>query len=270
MKNFLKSTILVLLFTCLTMHSQAQQLQLDVQNEEVFIFRVKQISEFIDRFNYNFDSEFKDALNDKNITLSRTKAIHSLINHSDPRLNSDSTSYSKQYYELVSEFSNHCVKNEVVIEKSSENIYAIASTNGLYKNNPVVFNIILKQEKVGKDMLKWVLFDVDAGFIDVFKDDTTLLRFLPPSSDELDFMELRRAMNDTDFLDQYAHKGFTYSPLSVFIFLINRGELTTESVSKVSYKICEIPGWEIHVKEYNRNKQNSGWLISNIIKTESQ
>ena len=81
------------------------------------------------------------------------------------------------------------------------------------------------------------------------------LCFLPPSSDELDFMELRRALNDKDYLYQYAHREYNYDPLSVFFYLVYHDQLEIESIREVTYLVCAIPGWKIKVSDFNRQSK---------------
>ena len=40
------------------------------------------------------------------------------------------------------------------------------------------------------------------------KSDTTFIRFIPPSSNETDFMNLKRALEDVSYLQYYADKDY--------------------------------------------------------------
>ena len=122
----------------------------------------------------------------------------------------------------------------------------------------------MRQEKTSEEALKWVIFEVKADFLDFLVPDTIMLRFLPPTSDELDFLELRRALSDSTHLDSYAHQEFGCDPLSVFFFLIFSGELTFQHVQTVEYIVRDIPGNEFILHYYNRSSQNSGWMIREL------
>jgi hypothetical protein len=91
-----------------------------------------------------------------------------------------------------------------------------------------------------------------------------MVRFIPPSSNETDFMNLKRALEDTDYLQYYASSEYSPENLTLFFFMIKTGLLSFEYVEEINYNIIDIPGWQITVKEFPRNDMNSGWLISDI------
>ncbi|MDA3824150.1 MAG: hypothetical protein PF450_16275 [Bacteroidales bacterium] len=256
---------LALISLCIFTLSNGQGIsQYSIADEDVFKFRVKQLSEFVDIFNNYFDYESRDISAEEAQQLTRQTLLYSLFDMSDGRLIKDSETYSPEYEARAKSFVSNVVDEDLYMTSSSENIYASASATGFYGKKAVHFNIILQQEIVGKDMLKWVVCDIEADFLDFLLKDTINLRFLPPSSDELDFIELRRALNDVDYLDQYANRDYTYDPLSVFFYLLNNNELKIETVPEVNYRILDIPGWDIELTDFNRNSKNSGWLISDL------
>lgn len=233
--------------------------------EEIFKFRIKQLSEFIDIFNNKVDYESR-GIDTHGIVPGRESLIASLFDQNDPRFDPESKEYSKEYSALVKSFIKEVVNEGLTLSKGSEDIYARARTEGIFESKKVEFYIILQQEQVGADMLKWVVRDVEADFLEIFIEDTVNLRFLPPSSDELDFMELRRALNDLDYLNQYAYRGYKPDQLTLFFFLLQEKKIKIEAILDVTYRLLEINGWKIDVAEFNRNSKNSGWLIHNLDK----
>jgi hypothetical protein len=119
-------------------------------------------------------------------------------------------------------------------------------------------------------VIKWVIVSVYANFLDIVKKDTVFVRFIPPNSNELDFMNMKRAMEDKDHLDDYAKKGYVYDPLSVFFFNIRNGNIIVDYIKQVDYFIFDIPGWCVKVKDFDRSGTNAGWLIDNIWKTNEE
>ncbi|MFC2080228.1 hypothetical protein ACFLRQ_02000 [Bacteroidota bacterium] len=262
--NKLKYIIVFTLLCLLTVLNGQEISKHSRSDEEAYKFRVKQLSEFIDIFNNEADLVSRGLTVEEIETITREALLKSLFNLSDPRLMPGSDGYSNEYSQAAKEFITQTCKQELNLSKSSEKIFAVASSIGTFRNKPVNFDIILQQELVGRDMLKWVISDVDAPFLEFLLHDTINLRFLPPSSDELDFIELRRALNDVDYLDQYASRDYTYNPLSVFFYLLNNSDVKIESVLEVKYFLGDIPGWRIELSDFNRKTMNSGWLISDL------
>jgi hypothetical protein len=245
--------LLGLLFSSIELCSQELLPDASLKHE-VYAAWVKQFDDFALRF--NGEPEYDE--------ISRRSAVASLFNHEDARTLKDSEGFSPEYVSLAKEFIYMVCHDTLGIDRNSEEIFAAAETRGLLENKEVRAKIILRQERVGKDMLKWVIQDIEADFLDFLLTDTTMLRFLPPSSGELDFKELQRAMKDVDYLHYYAHKNYEYNPLSVFFYLLNSGALKIESIQEVKYRIYDIPGWCIILKDFNRNSKNAGWLIDDL------
>jgi hypothetical protein len=77
-------------------------------------------------------------------------------------------------------------------------------------------------------------------------------------------MNLKRALEDVNYLQYYASKEYQPDNLTLFFYLVNAGAMKFEYVNEVIYHITDIPGWSMKVKEFNRNELNSGWLISDL------
>jgi len=118
-------------------------------------------------------------------------------------------------------------------------------------------------------MVKWVINDVKGELFNFLKSDTAFVRFIPPSSNETDFMNLKRALEDTKYLQYYSSKNYEPDYLTVFYYMLNTGLVKFDYVEDVTYHIIDIPGWCIKVKDFNRNEMNSGWLIMDISKNSS-
>jgi hypothetical protein len=82
-------------------------------------------------------------------------------------------------------------------------------------------------------------------------------------------MNLKRALQDSAYLQYYASKNYEPDNLTLFFYMINTSVLKFEYTEEVVYHIIDIAGWEITVKEFNRNEMNSGWLISDISRSQT-
>jgi len=261
---------LVLLFICFNRLCYSQTIVNAVnQNENIFLVRTKQFNEFLDRFNYktNFDGDPVDSVFMSKFP--REKMINSLFDLNDPRMDPSGKSYSRNFTGEKTEFINEVIHNNLLIYKYSDNIIAEAKSRVIYNGNPETISVFLSQEIVGKDMVKWVIDNVKGDLFNFLENDTGIIRFIPPSSNETDFLNLKRALEDVKHLQYYASVDYKPDYLTLFYFLLNSGLIKFEYVQEINYHIIDIPGWCIKVKEFNRNNMNSGWLITDISRYSS-
>ena len=78
-----------------------------------------------------------------------------------------------------------------------------------------------------------------------------------------------------DFLNETPGQVFGYRSryskidnLSVFFTLVYTGLLKFEVVEKQIYYYFDIPGYIFTIEEFSRTGENSGWLISSIMKAD--
>jgi hypothetical protein len=245
-------------------------LKVDKDVVTYFDIRIKQFNEFIDRFNYITDFKGENLSPTFKLKVSRVDYLKILFNFQDPRLIKDNPAFSEEYRNLIQEFVEHISKDSIFISKYSDRIIAVAKTRIIYNNDPKDISIYLSREVVGGNMIKWVIVSVYANFLDIVKEDTSFVRFIPPNSHELDFMNMKRALEDKDHLNDYAKNGYVYDPLSVFFFNIRNGNIVIDYIKEVNYFIFDILGWCLKVKDFNRSGSNSGWLIDNVWKTNEE
>jgi hypothetical protein len=137
------------------------------------------------------------------------------------------------------------------------------------KEQPVTLFMELEKDHLGS---KWVIQKVYADvFASSFVRDTTKVgRFLHPMSHELDFMNLRKALVNTDSIAQFAVKRFVPDHLSVFLYEVKQGNLKFKSVDRVKFHFFQLSGWYFEIADFNRAGYNTGWLISNLVKLNSE
>jgi hypothetical protein len=233
-------------------------------NEKIFLARTKQFNEFLDRFNYltTFTGEPVDSAFSSKIP--RCNMISALFDLQDKRTDPASTDYSEYYSGLKNHFISEVISKELKIARYSVNIIAEARSRVVYKGSVQHINLYLSQEVVGENRIKWVILDVKGEIFNFLKPDTSFIRFIPPSSNDTDFMNLKRALEDISYLQYYAAKEYEPDFLTLFFYLVNTGALKFEYVEEVIYHITDLPGWCMKIREFNRNELNSGWLISDL------
>lgn len=257
--------ILVLMLFAANNSLSAQNLVNPQKSEEdIFTARIKQLSEFTDRFNYKTDFYGKPVDQAFMTKMPREKMLTLLFDLKDPRTIKGTSEYKEAYVKEKAAFVSEVREKNLVIEKHSAGIIAEAKTRVIFKGDAYTISLFLNQETVGKGSIKWVLLSAKGEIFDIFKEDTTMVRFIPPASHETDFINLKRALEDVDHLQDYASSDFNPDYLTIFFYCIKSGIIKFDYVEDVVYHIIDIPGWYIKVKDFNRNELNSGWLIYDI------
>ena len=128
----------------------------------------------------------------------------------------------------------------------------------------------LEQDRLGH---KWVLDNVYfKPFNSLFSGDTTGMgkSFLHPMSHEIEFMNLAKVFQQIKNIEFYAEKGFAPDMTSIFFYELKRNNLKFEAVTEVRFHFFQIKDWYFEVTNFNRSNNNSGWLISNLIKVPEE
>jgi hypothetical protein len=232
--------------------------------EEIFTARTKQFSEFTERFNYKSDFNGNPVDQTFMAKMPRDKMISLLFDLKDTRTEKGNQNYSEEYIKTRSAFISEVIEKQLLINSHSPGIIAEARARVIYDGKPYSISLFLNQEQVGKTSIKWVLLSAKGDIFDIFKEDTSMVRFIPPTSHETDFINLKRALEDTDHLQDYASTDYKPDYLTLFFYSIKTGTIKYEYVEDVTYHIIDIQGWYFKVKDFNRNELNSGWLISDV------
>ncbi len=137
------------------------------------------------------------------------------------------------------------------------------------KEYPVTLFMELEKAQLGT---KWSIYRVQADLFDRYfaRDTTKAGRFLHPLSHELEFMNLRKALAEPDSVSQFAIRRFEPDHLTLLIYEVSRGNLRFKSVGDVKFHFFQINGWYFEVADFNREGYNTGWLISNLVRLNSE
>lgn len=237
----------------------------DTGMTNIFTARIKQFGEFAARFNYREDFKGNPPDSIFRIAMPREKMLATLFDNSDARINPKNKSYSPEYVKARADFIREITESGIELDRYSPGVIAEARSKVLYNGNPATISIFLNQEAENGG-LKWVLIAVTGLFGEEFKEDSSMVRFIQPTSNETDFINLQRALGDKGYLHEYAYKDFKPDNLSVFLYCVNTGIIQYEYTEEVTYHIISIPGWYLKIKDFNRNELNSGWLVTDLIR----
>jgi hypothetical protein len=233
-------------------------------DESKFYAQTKQVNQFFRRFNaeedvtghktFRGDSVFRDI-------KARRKYLNIIFDTYNPSISTDD---KNNFIEQVTG-----KKNQIYLDFHGKDWFSEVTATFTYKHEKVDIILYLKIEKQNNGY-KWVFSNVYfSKFKDNFKhvgDTTNLKLFLHPLSHELDFMNIHKAFDDPSKLDFYLDRYYRMDQLSLFVEAIKNGDLKFETVKEVKFHFLQVPGWYFEVSYFNRNANNSGWLISNILK----
>jgi hypothetical protein len=251
------SIVILQLFCTLV---SAQDIGTYLGDESFMYAETKQINQFFRRFNSEEDLEGKRLYEGSQHYRSkdfRSKYIEMLFDRQNENITS----------ELKSDF-----KNEVIHDKKPSFLdyyggrwFAEVDTKFTYKgqSRTVVLFLELEKENLG---IKWVINNVYFyPFTKLFyTDSTAITKFLHPMSHELDFMNLIKVFNDPNTVEYYFDEDYKPDFRTLFLYEVKKGNLTFETINKVSFHFFQLNDWYFQLQEFNRPGYNTGWLISNL------
>ena len=234
----------------------------DMDDETRLYAETKQVNQFFRRFNgeenkkgdrlYSGDRQYRS------VSLRKTY-LKMLFDLENPSLNE---AHAQEFVESVNDRSV-----PYYLDFHHDGWLAQVNADFYYKGElqPVILFLKLEQERLG---YKWVITSVYFKlFEDYFINDTSYIKkFLHPMSHELDFMNMRRIFSKSDSVQQYMEKKFKPDYLTLFLYEIKKGNLQFVSVKDLKFHFFQVPQWYFEVSYFSRKGNNTGWLISNIVK----
>jgi hypothetical protein len=254
--------ISVFFFLLISYFTSFGQLIGDMDDESKLYAETKQINQFFRRFNgeedkggdrlYSGDRQYRSY-------SLRKSYLNILFDLDNPSLNED---LSNEFITYVNDKSA-----PEYLDFHEDGWFAQVNADFYYKGElkPIIFFLKLEQERLG---YKWVISSVYFKlFEDYFINDKFYLKkFLHPMSHELDFMNMRKIFSNSDSVQQYMKKDFEPDYLTVFLYEIKKGNLQFVSVRELKFHFFQIPEWYFEISYFNRSGNNTGWLISNLVK----
>ena len=235
--------------------------QLKKEEFEMYM-RVKQIGEFINRFNYKTDVQNMPISEKFAREVPRQAYLDMLFNAEDSRLAKNSPGHSESYAGLKDEFIQHVCKQgaQQYINLSDNSLFAVLTCKVTYQKRPATAKLVMQRVQEYDGSVAWVPVGCSADFIK--KPSKTGARVIAPGANETNYQEY------TKNLDKYALDFFPeemdFSSLSVFFSLVDQGIVSFKYVEKQAYHFTSIRGWAFRAENFNRKTQNSGWLIAGL------
>jgi hypothetical protein len=250
-------------FSVLSLPIQAQQLGTYLGDETPFYAATKQMSQFFRRFNNEEDRNGKPYFSTDKLyreTEQRKKYINVLFNNENQAFTSN----------LRNEFIQSVTSKETgqFLDFQGGRWFAEVRANFNYLGKSEIITLFLELQKEGLGS-EWVLANVYfPAFNTLFTGDTigASKKFLHPQSHEIDFMNLKGAFETLKDIEIYTKKGYQPDMLSIFFYEMKKNNLKFETISEVKFHFLQVKNWYFEVSNFNRTGNNSGWLISNLMK----
>jgi hypothetical protein len=222
----------------------------------------KQVNQFVHRFNMEegpSGNPLKKTDKRYHNNALRRKLLPYMFDMQNPR-----TSGKLQQY-FIADVTNR--EHPVFLNFLDKNWYAEVSATFNNEGEEVDLILFLTLEKEGLGS-KWIIsnvYDTELHHLFPVENEAGHMKyFLHPQSHELDFMNLNKALDDPKHIEYYASTNYHPDYLTLFFYLMKTGKLKFEHINSVKFHFLQIPHWYFELSFFNRNTNNSGWLISNL------
>ena len=239
--------------------------QVDFLSDENFVFKVKQIDEFIERFNNAKATPIRKYMRSNYAvdSLSHASLLIGLFDQEDTGWNEEEV---RTFVAAVTH-----PESPTTLDFYDGGWYAELDCTGQYQGQEEKFTLVLSLEVLPRGLgSKWVINGVSADFLRLGY-DTDRRRTLNPASHDTDFINLITALQDTVNFRNYLSARAKPSQLLLFFNELCEGHLVFERVDDITYHFMQVDDWVFKVRDFNRDTSNSGWLISELIRvTDTQ
>lgn len=241
------------------------QLADDLGDESKLYAESKQVNQFFRRFNGEEDEKGKRYNPEDKLyrsTKLRKRYLGILFDDGNSGMNAS----------LKIEFAKQVLDHneKTLLDFHGDNWFSEVNVTFITKGKliPITLFMMLEKNHLG---YKWVIKKVYSEYFDsYFKRDTSRIgQFIHPLSHELDFMTLRKAFANRDSVSQFTVKDFSPDHLSLFLYEVKSGNMKFEYVNDVKFHFFQIEGWYFELSQFNRSGYNTGWLIGNLVKLNS-
>ena len=256
------SSLLFLLFFLFFPYALPAQL-LYAEHEEQFAYQVKQIDEFMERFN-NENTLIRDYLSKQYLQfeVDRTDLLKSLFNLENPRLDKEAV---VAFIEQVND-----PDDPTMLSFYEGDWFAEVKSSVLYKGREQELFLLLSIEQAENGGSKWVIEEVYADFLKVPENPSDSSAFLNPMSHATDFMGLSKVFEQPENIGGYLSADKKRSQLSRFVDEMQNHTISFQHVEDIAYHFLQIDGWIFTVEDFQRQGKNAGWLISKLIPADEK
>jgi hypothetical protein len=242
----------------------------DGARDKHFIYEVKEIDEFFERFNDAPNSFLRGVYKARHIkfNIDRQRLIRSLFNDESTSLD------SVMMNQFISEVTKK--KKPIYLDFYGGNWYAELSCKFKYNASSIIIPIIMKIEMNRNKGSKWMIVAVGSSALKSKIDLTemaqskTKTNIISPTSHGTNFVSLKRAFEDRENLSGYFETIYYKRShmLELYNAILNR-DIEFLDVIKIKYHFLLANKWIFIVEDFPREALNSGWLINHMQRVSS-
>ena len=225
-----------------------------------FLFRVKQIDEFMGRFNgeESIQTDVADS-------LKHSLNLLYLFNRDLFDSNRDSM------MQATEAFINKVLESKTKLYYEDGGWLAEVGCNCIYKGKKDTVTLYLKPEKNEEFNYRWVIVGAKGKLLRLIPPKRNRGLEILPNNHEIAFRALSKiaSLGSSNVLN-YAERDYEPNALAVFYALVYADALKIESTGNITYHFFEVPGYVFTVDRFNRKGTNVGWLISNLLPIQEE
>jgi hypothetical protein len=242
----------------------------DGAKEKHFIYEVKDIDEFFERFNDEKGSFIRGVYkaHHTKFNIPRQRLIWSLFNYEN--MSRDSVMMNKFVSDVMRK------KKPIYLDYYGDDWYAELTCKFKYNSSSIVIPVIMKIEMIQNKGSKWMIVAVGASAL---KSKTVVTemaqskiktKIISPTSHGTNFVSLKRVFEDKENLSDYFESAYLKrSHMLEFYNAILNSDIDFLDVIKIKYHFLLAGRWIFTVEDFTREELNSGWLINHIERVSS-
>lgn len=226
---------ILLSFLCMVSNVTAQVLLTGHINERLLQGRVKQVEEFMARFNGEEDWQ-GNAVDYTADTLLRARYLRTLFDHERyPLKDKHLSREAEQFISLV-------MRHDCRLSYADTTWEASVGCVARYRDLTMPLTLRLRTHRVGEHQYRWRVHDVEGTLPDTLRTELSNLMLSPVEHET----------------------GFT-----ALLSVTTSSGMRMKSVGRVSYHFHGIPGYTFTIERQERkNSYNTGWLITTLEKVK--
>ncbi len=264
----MKRFFLFLFIFCCRLSASGQSFSNDTSGTTLFMYEVKQIDEFIERFNDEKNSFIRQEYRKKKkeAAISRNQLVLRLFN----------TERTDWDYDLIKSFLYQVLdpKKPQYLNFLDSNWYAEANCVFKAKDSVYFIPLTLQIKNTNPKGARWMIAGAadhaaienmpSVAVPDKGKDD---FHFIASSSHANNFIGLHRALEDKDNLNDFLDPHFANTVYGrKFLQAVYHDKLQLLYVKSVKFHFCQVDNWVFTVERFKRQTMNQGWLINELKK----